>query len=113
MGVMFIELFTKFLTEMDKLEVLTNLSKDGLPDDWVGDSEGTRGLVERMVASEPAYRPSTVEILVMVCWCFLMVLVLRNSLVIMSYLCAGLYSAPVLRLWEMKPNILLWTLRKP
>jgi hypothetical protein len=82
---MFIELFTTFTTAFGRLRLLGDLRKEGLRDDWVGDlvgdREGTHGLVERMVASEPAYRPSAAEILVMACLCFLMVLVPRNLLI--------------------------------
>lgn len=70
MGVMALDLFTKFQTGSERFRLLTELRDKGLPDNWVGhpdlvgDREGVRQLVERMTAFEPAYRPSCAEILV-------------------------------------------------
>ncbi|KAK1612680.1 hypothetical protein QYE76_036353 [Lolium multiflorum] len=67
MGVMLIEIATIYDTESEIRRLLGRLRKRGLPDEWasdlVGDCDGTRGLVEGMIASEPADRPSAVEIL--------------------------------------------------
>ncbi|KAM0915162.1 hypothetical protein ACQ4PT_011058 [Festuca glaucescens] len=65
-GVMFLEIFTRFQTFFERREAFEGLINGAIPDSCcalVGDREGAHELVKRMTAVEPAYRPSDTEIL--------------------------------------------------
>jgi eukaryotic translation initiation factor 2-alpha kinase 4 len=63
MGVVLVELLSQFDTAMERAHVLGLLRRGQLPDDWVAQHPIPAALARRMLATDPAARPSCREIL--------------------------------------------------